>query len=126
MTRKLAAENATVIGQMFDFSHFRSWKTYLSLPAATIRHRSGLQTRSYLSRTVLLATGDAVLRYLGVLSHLAELVIWDTPGADAAITGTLLQGLIYTSDATGILPNLYFLGLTSRLIILDRWTRKKP
>jgi hypothetical protein len=137
MTWKLAAENATVIGQMFDSLTLPLLEN-LSLtpcrdnpppvwpPDAFLALADCSAFANHLTRLQIhaIATGDAVLRYLGVLSHLAELVIWDTPGADAVITDTLLRGLIYTSDATGILPNLYFLGLTSHLSILYRWTRE--
>lgn len=120
MTWKLAVENATVIGQMFDSLTLPLLEN-LSLtpcrdnpppvwpPDAFLALADRSAFANHLTRLQIhaIATGDAVLRYLGVLSQLAELVIWDTPGADVVMTDTLLQGLIYTSDATGILQPLF-------------------
>ncbi|KAF7354068.1 hypothetical protein MVEN_01094200 [Mycena venus] len=127
ITFELAVHDLRVVGRMFDsltLPHLKSfnftprpdgrpplWSTESFLSLA---ERSSFQhnlTRLEIDAT---ATDEDLLRCLPVLPQLEELVISDSTshGENILITDTLLQGLVYKSGSTPLIPRLDFLCLT--------------
>ncbi|KAF8142228.1 hypothetical protein K438DRAFT_1995213 [Mycena galopus ATCC 62051] len=130
----LTANNSVVVGQMFDALTLPCLESFAFCPRdgdspplwppnhfLTLADRSSFAQNLTFLRVHAIITDEELLDCLKALLVLEQLIISDDTldNAHVVITDTLLQGLVYRSGTTPLVPRLDFLNLTSLLGFTD-------